>query len=49
MLSDYIQSYIEAKKNADKPKMQQIERELRRLGMDIVTLETLARELGNNQ
>lgn len=49
MLSDYIQSYIEAKKNADKSKMEQIERELRQLGMDIVTLETLTRELGNNQ
>ena len=49
MLSDYIQSYIEAKKNADKPKMEQIERELRQLGMDIVTLETLVREFEKNQ
>lgn len=49
MLSDYIKSYIEAKKKEDKQKMEQIEKELRWLGMDIATLEILARELENNQ
>lgn len=49
MLSDYIQSYIEAKGKADKPKMKQIERDLGRLGMDKLTLLTLVKEAEKNQ
>lgn len=49
MLNDYIQSYIVAKKKGDKRKMEQIERELQRLGMDRMTLLAVVSDLKKTQ
>lgn len=45
MLSDYIEQYAAAQKSGDKREMSRIERDLRRLGMDVMTLKVLAREV----
>ena len=45
MLSDYIEQYADAQKRNDKKQMARIERDLQRLGMDVMTLKVLAREV----
>ncbi len=49
MLNDYIQSYIAAKKKGDKRKMEQIEMDLQRLGMDRMTLLAVVADLEKTQ
>lgn len=49
MLNDYIQSYIAAKKEGDKKKMEQIERDLAKLGMDRMTLRAVVADTEKNQ
>lgn len=49
MLSEYIQSYIDAKAKGDKAKMEQIEKDLKKLGMDRMTLLTVVAEEEKNQ
>lgn len=44
MLDDYIQDYIRATKENDKKSMDRIERDLRKLGMDKLTLKVLVNE-----
>ncbi len=44
MLNDYIQSYIAARKEADKGKMEKIERDLAKLGMDKMTRTVLVKD-----
>lgn len=45
MLSDYIDAYIQAKKDGNKKEMQRIERDLSRLGMDKYSLLAIVDEL----
>lgn len=49
MLSEYIKSYIDAKAKGDKAKMEQIEKDLEKLGMDKMTLLTVVTEEEKNQ
>jgi hypothetical protein len=45
MLSDYIEAYKEAIKNKDIKEQQRIEKAVRKLGMDKMTLLILAKEV----
>ena len=45
MLSDYIEAYKEALKNKNIKEQQRIEKEVRKLGMDKITLLFLAKEV----
>ena len=44
ILNEYIQPYIDAKTKGDKAKMQQIEKDLEKLGMYRMTLLTVVAE-----
>lgn len=44
MLDEYIVSYIEAWYKEDKKEMEKIEKDLEKLGMDRMTLRTVAKE-----
>ena len=44
MLSDYIEAYKEAVVNKNTKEQQRIEKELRKLGMDKITLMLLVKE-----
>ena len=48
ILSEYTQSYIDAKAKGEKAKMQQIEKDLENLGMDKMTLLTVVAEEEKN-
>lgn len=48
MLNDFIQSYIAAKEDGDRKKMEQIERDLAKLGMDSMTLRSVVAEVEKN-
>ena len=48
ILSEYTQSYIDTKAKGDKAKMQQIEKDLEKLGMDKMTLLTVVAEEEKN-
>lgn len=45
MLEEYIQMYINAQKENDTNKMDQIEKDTSKLGIDKMTLSILAREI----
>lgn len=45
MLSDYIDRYCAAQSKGDTKEMARIERDLQRLGMDVMTLKVLVREM----
>lgn len=47
ILNEYIQPYIDAKTKGDKVKMQQIEKDLEKLGMYRMTLLTVVAEWKN--
>ena len=48
MLNDYIVDYIKAEQDGDKKKMDKLEKELAKLGMDRMTLRLLVDELEKN-
>lgn len=47
MLTEYVVKYAEARKAGDKKLMKSIERDLERLGMDLITLNALADDVDN--
>ena len=49
MLSDYIEAYIEAKKNNNVKQMERIEKQLAKLGMDKHSLDVVVAELSKGE
>ena len=49
MLSDYIEAYIEAKKNKDIKQIEHIEKQLTKLGMDKHSLDVVVAELSKGE
>lgn len=47
MLTEYIVEYAKARKAGDKKLMKSIERDLEKLGMDLITLNSLADDVDN--
>jgi hypothetical protein len=45
MLSDYVNAYVQAIKDNDIKEKKRIENDMVRLGMDVMTLKILAREM----
>ena len=45
MLNDYIQAYKKAIKERNAKEMERIERDLKKLGMDVLTLRLLTKEV----
>jgi len=45
MLNDYIQAYKKAMKEKDTKEMERIEKDLKKLGMDRLTLRLLTKEV----
>jgi hypothetical protein len=49
MITDYITEYIGARKSGDRKTMARIEKDLAKLGVDMITLAAFITALGNEE